>query len=137
MNDVIAQWLSRDPDPATQQELQQLLDDQNTAELEARFNARLAFGTAGLRGLLGAGPGRMNRLVVQETTAGLGTYLQATIGDCQTRGVVIGYDGRRGSSQFAIDAASVLAGLGFRVFLFNRIIPTPTCLLISTHAPGS
>lgn len=133
MIDIINQWLRRDPDPTTQQELQALIDNHQTQELEDRFRSRLAFGTAGLRGLLGAGPNRMNRLVVQETTAGLGNYLQTAIANSLERGVVIGYDGRRGSSQFASDAASVLAAQGFRVFIFDRIIPTPTCAFALMH----
>ena len=127
MESTIAQWIKRDPDPATRLELEELLRNDSKGELESRFRARLAFGTAGLRGLLGAGPGRMNRLVVQETTAGLGNYLIQTLDGAKDAGVVIGYDGRHGSAQFAQDAASVLAALGFAVHLFEDVIPTPTC----------
>ncbi|MED5465153.1 MAG: phospho-sugar mutase [Myxococcota bacterium] len=127
MQNTIDHWLERDPDPQTRQELQELLKNNDQSELQSRFKARLAFGTAGLRGLLGAGPGRMNRLVVQETTAGLGQYLLTNIPDAATAGVVIGYDGRRGSLQFSEDAACVLAGMGIKVYLFETVIPTPTC----------
>lgn len=63
---VYTQWLSRDPDPKTREELQRLIDNNNTDELNARFSNRLEFGTAGLRGTVGAGPNRMNRLVIQK-----------------------------------------------------------------------
>ncbi len=72
MNNEITRWLQRDPDPKSRQELQQLVADNATAELADRFNGRLEFGTAGLRGVVGAGPNRMNRLVIQETATGLG-----------------------------------------------------------------
>ncbi len=127
MQNTIDHWLERDPDPQTRLELQELLKNNDQSELQSRFKARLAFGTAGLRGLLGAGPGRMNRLVVQETTAGLGQYLLANVPGAATAGVVIGYDGRRGSLQFSQDAACVLAGMGIKVYLFETVIPTPTC----------
>lgn len=125
MKDTIQNWLARDPDPKTRAELEELLqkDDQN--ELERRFSGRLAFGTAGLRGVLGAGPTRMNRLVVQETTTGLANYLLRTIPGPLERGVVVAYDGRHGSYQFAQDAASVLAACGFKVHLGTHTMPTP------------
>jgi len=68
-------WLNQDPDPQTQTELQELLDTDDLAGLESRFHTRLEFGTAGLRGELGAGPNRMNRVLVAQTAAGLGQYL--------------------------------------------------------------
>lgn len=125
MDARIPTWLARDPDPETRQELQDLLSRNDTDEINKRFAARLEFGTAGLRGLLGAGPGRMNRLVVRETSAGLGEYLLAQVPGAKERGVVIGFDGRRGSRIFAEDAASVFGALGFRVHLFDREAPTP------------
>ncbi|WP_028768294.1 phospho-sugar mutase [Shewanella fidelis] len=118
-------WIASDPDPLMQQELQTLLDAGNETELEARFNGRLAFGTAGLRGVVGAGPTRMNRLVIQQTSAGLGAYLKAQISDVATRGVIIGYDGRHDSKQFAHDAAAVLTALGIKVYLTADVAATP------------
>src|SRR5690606_36212732 len=125
MNTEIAAWLARDPDPISKAELQTLIDNHRDEELADRFRGRLEFGTAGLRGKVGAGPNRMNRLVIQETAAGLGHYLMQTIDNAQSRGVVIGYDGRTDSKQFAHDTAAVLSALGFRVYLTYKVAPTP------------
>ncbi|MBL4816078.1 MAG: phospho-sugar mutase, partial [Shewanella sp.] len=114
-----------DPDPRSRQELQALVDNGNEAELQRRFSGRLAFGTAGLRGVVEAGPMGMNRLVVQQTSAGLGAYLKQQVSDVDTRGVVIGYDGRRDSKQFALDAAGVLTAMGIKVYLTCKVAPTP------------
>src|SRR4051812_29572732 len=100
-------WLSEDPDPLTRAELQALLDADDGAELEDRFVGALEFGTAGLRGVMGAGPNRMNRAVVRRTTLGLARYLTAKVPDVRERGVVIGRDGRKLSDVFAKDAAEV------------------------------
>lgn len=118
-------WLKEDPDESTRNELQSLLDRGDRAGLEDRFLARLEFGTAGLRGVLGAGPNRMNRVVVLRTTAGLCKYLLEHVPDAASRGVVIGYDGRKMSREFAEDVASVCAGLGVRAHLFSGVAPTP------------
>ena len=128
MNDLAARahaWLAEDPDPTTRDELRALLDAGDAAGLADRFDARLEFGTAGLRGVLGAGPNRMNRLVVLRTTAGLCAYLRATLPDAAARGVVVGYDGRRMSREFARDVASVLAVEGFVAHVFDDFAPTP------------
>ncbi|QQX78885.1 phospho-sugar mutase [Shewanella sp. KX20019] len=121
----VQHWLNNDPDPLMREELQALVDAGDEQALISRFAGRLAFGTAGLRGVVGAGPTRMNRLVVQQTSAGLGAYLKSQVSDIATRGVVIGYDGRHDSQQFAEDAAAVLCGLGIKVYLTKRIAATP------------
>ncbi|MCU7997247.1 phospho-sugar mutase [Shewanella sp. SM95] len=118
-------WLENDPDPCTQAQLQTLIDSGNDAELAARFAGRLEFGTAGLRGVVGAGPMGMNRLVIRQTSAGLGAYLLDQIKDAAERGVVIGYDGRHDSFNFAHDAASVLTAMGIKVRLTSKVAPTP------------
>ena len=118
-------WLARDPDSNTRAEVEKLLATNDSAALGERFGTRLAFGTAGLRGLFGAGPNRMNRLVVRETTSGLAAYLLEHIREAGRRGVVVGYDGRKQSREFARDTAAVLVGYGIVVHLFDRELPTP------------
>ncbi|MGM7446864.1 phospho-sugar mutase, partial [Streptomyces tunisiensis] len=110
-------WLAEDPDPDTREELARLIEDGNHAELTARFAGTLQFGTAGLRGELGAGPLRMNRSVVIRAAAGLAAYLkkQGTPHGNGTAGlVVIGYDARHKSQTFAEDTAAVMTGAGLR-----------------------
>jgi phosphomannomutase len=126
-------WLKEDPDEHTRAELQALIDRNDRAAIEDRFLARLEFGTAGLRGVLGAGPNRMNRAVVLRTTAGLCKYLLEHVPDAATRGIVIGYDGRKMSREFAEDTASVCAGFGVRAHLFAGVAPTPLVGFGVTH----
>jgi phosphomannomutase len=115
-------WLEQDPDLVTRQELQRLIDNDDLAGLENRFHTRLEFGTAGLRGELGAGPNRMNRVLVAQTAAGLGKYL---LTQSPKASVVIGFDGRVNSDVFAKDSAEVLAGMGIEVLLLDQMCPTP------------
>lgn len=117
-------WAAEDPDPVTARELEELIDAGDTAELEDRFGGVLEFGTAGLRGALGAGPRRMNRVVVLRAAAGLAAYLQETGAD-PAAGVVIGYDARHNSEVFARDTAEVMAGAGVRALVLPRPLPTP------------
>jgi len=123
--DRARRFLAHDPDPSTRAELEAMIERRDP-ELAERFAGPLAFGTAGLRGLLGAGESRMNRAVVLRTTAGIATWLQDTGLDI-SRGVVIGYDGRRQSDVFARDAASVLLAAGLVVHLSDGVCPTPLC----------
>ena len=117
-------WLEAEPDSDIRDELQALIDGPET-ELAERFAGRLMFGTAGLRAAVGAGPLRMNRLVVRQAAAGLAQYLLDTDPDARHRGVVIGYDARRKSDVFAADTARVMAGYGIRSMLFDQKVPTP------------
>ncbi|GAA4892110.1 phospho-sugar mutase [Streptomonospora salina] len=112
-------WLAQDPDPATRAELTALLEAGDDTELADRFVARLEFGTAGLRGRLGAGPNRMNRVTVMRAAAGVAQWA----GSGAT--VVIGYDARHRSADFARDSAAVLAGAGCTALLLPRPLPTP------------
>ncbi|AVH56860.1 MULTISPECIES: phospho-sugar mutase [Streptomyces] len=116
-------WLAEDPDADTREELAQLIDAEDVHELAARFSGTLQFGTAGLRGELGAGPMRMNRSVVIRAAAGLAAYLKAK---GVTDGlVVIGYDARHKSADFARDTAAVITGAGLRAAVLPRPLPTP------------
>ncbi|MCO4745958.1 MAG: phospho-sugar mutase [Proteobacteria bacterium] len=110
--------MAEDPDPETRAEVAGLLEANDLVGLEDRFGTRLAFGTAGLRGALGAGPNRMNRALVRRVAAALGTVFDPGA-------VVIGFDGRRNSLEFAEDTASVLGAMGFELVLFDEVCPTP------------
>jgi len=132
-DDVLAvaeAWLAEDPDPETRAELSAALartragDPTAIADLADRFAGPLEFGTAGLRGVLGCGPNRMNRVVVRKVTAGLADYLLAHAED-PGRPVVIGHDARKNSRVFAEDAARILVGRGLTVQLAHRPWPTP------------
>ncbi|MBN3573924.1 phospho-sugar mutase [Vibrio neptunius] len=125
MMEQVTRWLEKDPDPRTREELQHLIDEEQYQELTDRFSQRLEFGTAGLRGKVGCGPNRMNRLVIQETATGLGQYLIEQVQNAKHRGVVIGYDGRPDSKQFAHDTTSVLTALGIKVYLTHDVAATP------------
>ncbi len=118
-------WQKDDPDPDTRAEIDRLLAECDASELADRFRGTLQFGTAGLRGLIGAGSNRMNRKVVLRATAGLCAYLLDTTPDVAERGVCIGYDGRRLSRELAEDAASVVCGMGIAVHAFEHVVPTP------------
>lgn len=121
-------WLAQDPDQITVTELRAIIDsavggdDAALAELADRFDTRLTFGTAGLRGELGAGPNRMNRVLVSQAAYGFAQFLLARE---ERPSVVIGYDGRVNSDVFAKDSAEIFAGLGIRVVLFDHVVPTP------------
>ncbi|WP_210634619.1 phospho-sugar mutase [Streptomyces sp. GESEQ-13] len=129
-------WLAEDPDPDTRDELARLIDSGDHAELAARFAGTLQFGTAGLRGELGAGPLRMNRSVVIRAAAGLAAYLkkQGTPHGDDTAGlVVIGYDARHKSQTFAEDTAAVMTGAGLRAAVLPRPLPTPVLAFAIRH----
>ena len=116
-------WLEVDPDPETRAELEHLIAVGGHA-LEERFAGRLAFGTAGLRGALGAGPNRMNRVVVRQATAGVAACLAQDVDPADTI-VVVGRDARHNSDVFAHDAVAVLAVAGFDVRWWVDPVPTP------------
>ncbi|MFF3977496.1 phospho-sugar mutase [Streptomyces sp. NPDC001828] len=136
--DLIARaeaWLAEDPDSETREELAKLIessaDAEHAAELAARFSGTLQFGTAGLRGELGAGPMRMNRSVVIRAAAGLAAYLKAKgQGDGL---VVIGYDARYKSADFARDTAAVMVGAGLKATVLPRPLPTPVLAYAIRH----
>lgn len=132
--DAARAWIADDPDAETRAELQAIVDEAAAGspdaldDLHSRFDTRLAFGTAGLRGEIAAGPNRMNRVLVAQAAAGLAAYLneQASAGRAdQQPSVVIGYDGRKNSDVFARDTAELMAGAGVRAVLLPRLLPTP------------
>ncbi|MDN4482974.1 phospho-sugar mutase [Demequina lignilytica] len=127
-------WIEDDPDDATREELTAVLDaavagDADAlADLEDRFRGFLEFGTAGLRGAIGAGPNRMNRAVVIRAAAGLARYLSDALAAAGVEGparVAIGYDARHGSADFAVDTAAVMTAAGHEALLLPRTLPTP------------
>ncbi|WP_037684014.1 phospho-sugar mutase [Streptomyces griseus] len=124
-------WLAEDPDAETRAELAELIDSGAHAELAARFGGTLQFGTAGLRGELGAGPMRMNRSVVIRAAAGLAAFLKK---QGRTDGlVVVGYDARHKSADFARDTAAVMTGAGLRAAVLPRPLPTPVLAFAVRH----
>ncbi|KZE89060.1 phospho-sugar mutase [Microbacterium sp. TNHR37B] len=136
--DAARAWRDQDPDDVTRAELDALIDAAEAgdpaaaADLEDRFSGRLEFGTAGLRGRLGAGPTRMNRVLVAQAAAGLAAYLLEEA-DGATPTVIVGYDGRRNSDVFARDSAEIFAGAGLRAILLPRLLPTPVLAFAVRH----
>ena len=136
-HDVLAaamqNWAGQDPEEGYQRNTLDLLeqlragDESAVASADDLFGKRLAFGTAGIRGPMRAGPNGMNRLVISQTTAGLATYLKHEMGPSNSTHlrVVIGFDGRHHSETFARDAAEVLSGYGVEAAVLPRMLPTP------------
>ena len=135
-------WLAQDPDPETRAELDALIvaaesgSTDAVADLHARFDTRLEFGTAGLRGEIAAGPNRMNRVLVAQAAAGFARYLLEH-SERATPSVVIGYDGRKNSDVFARDTAELMAGAGIRAVLLPRLLPTPVLAFAVRHLDAS
>ncbi len=124
-------WADADPDEGDREEIESLIEAENVEELERRFAGPLTFGTAGLRGPLRAGPAGMNAAVVARAAAGLGRYLIEA--GHAGGGIVIGYDARRRSDEFAHVSAEVLAGAGFAVQVLPRPLPTPVLSFAVRH----
>lgn len=137
--DAARAWWAQDPDGVTRDELAALIaaaeggDAAASADLDDRFGARLEFGTAGLRGRLGAGSNRMNRVLVSQAAAGFAAYLREKAGPGAVPTVVVGYDGRRNSDVFAADSAAIFAGAGLRAVLLPRLLPTPVLAFAVRH----
>lgn len=122
--EVYERWLKSEKiDADTRKELETIKD--NEKEIEDRFYKNLEFGTAGLRGVIGAGTNRMNIYTVRKSTQGLANYILAVGEDAQKRGVAISYDCRNFSPEFAIESAKVLAANGIKTYVSDELRPTP------------
>ncbi len=120
--EIYQEWITNPYfDEATKAELRAIAEDEK--ELEDRFYTELEFGTAGLRGVIGAGTNRMNRYTVRKATQGLANYIKKV--QAEDRGVAIAYDSRRMSPEFADEAALCLAANGIKVYVFESLRPTP------------
>ncbi len=128
---TVTAWIADEVDESAAAELRALLDAGAVAELADRFSGPLTFGTAGLRGPLRAGPNGMNRAVVRRAAAGLAAWLGGT-GPVGAR-VVVGYDGRHGSRDFAHDSAAIFAAQGFSACVLPRPLPTPVLAFAVRH----
>jgi phosphomannomutase len=128
-------WAAQDPDPTTKAELLELIEANDHSALQARMGSRLEFGTAGLRGELGAGSNRMNRVLVTQTAAGLAEFVLENFPKDPL--VVIGFDGRTNSDIFARDSAEVFAAVGIRTLLFDGVVPTPVLAFTGRYLKSS
>ncbi|MBJ68404.1 MAG: phosphomannomutase [Acidimicrobiaceae bacterium] len=115
----VQEWIEYDPDPETRIELQNLLEQNDLDALHDRFSGRLTFGTAGIRGVQGGGPNRMNQLTLRRVAICIAKYLG------KDTSVVIGYDARKNSQTYAADMANVLSHYGVHSQIFTEVVPTP------------
>lgn len=137
LTDQVHAWIADDPDPSTRAELAALLDrardgvdaEAARADLVDRFAGTLEFGTAGLRGEMGAGPARMNRAVVIRAAAGLARWIRQHDGGA----VVVGFDARTSSDVFARDTCAVMEGAGVEAMVLPRALPTPVLAFALRH----
>lgn len=128
--EIYEQWLANPYfDEATKEELKGISEDEN--EIKERFYMDLEFGTAGLRGIIGAGTNRMNIYVVRRATQGLANYIAKV--DKKAQGVAIAYDSRHMSPEFAEEAALCLAANGIKAYVFESLRPTPELSFAVRH----
>ena len=120
--DLAQAWADQDPDASTKAELQAFVANENWDALRSCMGKRIGFGTAGLRGELGPGSNRMNRVLVAQAAAGIAEYLRENFA---RPSVVIGFDGRINSDVFAKDSAEIFAAAGIETHLFDQRVPTP------------
>ena len=127
-------WRDADPDPVTRSEMAAAIERADPDELSALMLPGLEFGTAGIRGPVGAGPNRMNRLLVRQTAAGLArVLLREDPPELRSVGVVVGRDARHGSAEFARDVVDVVTGHGIPVRYFDDPVPTPLVAFALGH----
>ncbi len=130
---IARSWLSDKYDVATRTEVARLIGEDNYKELEDRFYKVLEFGTGGLRGIMGAGTNRMNRYTVGMATQGLSNYMKEVFCDERQISVVISYDSRNNSREFAMITSDVFLANGFKVYIFDNIRPTPELSFAIRH----
>jgi len=129
----INEWLTEDYDEQTRAEIQALVDSNNEKELIERFYKDLDFGTGGLRGIIGTGTNRINIYTIAKVTQGLAKYILKQAPKAAEKGVVIAYDSRHMSPEFAMESALVLAGNNIKVYLFQSLRPTPLLSFAVRH----
>ncbi|XP_069676805.1 phosphopentomutase [Periplaneta americana] len=126
LDEKIKEWLDWDKNERTRAEIQSLCLSKEVEKLKKLLLSRMKFGTAGLRGRMGAGYSQMNDLVIIQTAQGLTIHLEETVKDvAYNNGVVIGYDGRHNSKRWAELTAAILLNRGIPVYLFSKVCPTP------------
>ena len=125
----VENWIADDPDPATAQELIDLLAREDETTLRKYFSGFLQFGTAGLRGPIGPGPSCMNRAVVGRAAAGIAAYMKKR----GMNSVVIGRDARYGSEDYTFETAEIMSGAGMKVLILPRPLPTPVLAFATSH----
>lgn len=123
-------WINND---SLEPNLRKELEAMNESDIEEAFHTDLAFGTAGMRGIMGPGTNRMNIYTVRKANVGFAKYLLENITDAKERGVVIAYDSRRNSPEFAYESAKVLATYGIKVYVFEGPRPTPELSFAVRH----
>ena len=129
------EYLQYEQQPAFREELEKLLKDGNESEIRERFYTQLAFGTGGLRGMIGAGFNRMNPYMVNRATQGLANYILKQ--NFTEPSVAIAFDSRNYSPEFAESAALVLCANGIRAYLFSSLRPTPELSFAVRHLGAS
>ncbi|GJN94689.1 hypothetical protein Rhopal_007780-T1 [Rhodotorula paludigena] len=133
LDQAVQDWLRLDrvrtfPTPSnatTRAEIEELVSSGDTAELQKRFSHRIAFGTAGLRGAMQAGPAHMNDLTILQASQGLAKYAEETVQGAKVRGIVVGHDHRHNSAQFARLTAGVFRKRGWKVYELQGLVHTP------------
>ena len=126
-------WLSEDYDPATREQVEEMLKSEDKTNLIESFYKDLEFGTGGLRGIMGAGTNRMNIYTVGAATQGLANYLKEAFADLPQISVVVGHDVRNNSRLFAETVANIFSGNGIKVYLFEDFRPTPELSFAIRH----
>ncbi|MEO1050802.1 MAG: phospho-sugar mutase [Bacteroidota bacterium] len=132
IHDKANKWLASNIDDASKQEIQSMLDAEDSTELVEAFYKDLEFGTGGLRGIMGVGSNRMNRYTVGMATQGLANYLKQSFPGQEIK-VVIAYDSRNNSRKFANDTASVFSANDIHVYFFDKLRPTPELSFAIRH----